>query len=103
VTITGDGRMAVWDTTSGVRLGDLRVRQFQYLDARDVGYQTELAWSQAGSVLWTATIGGTVLRWELDSAEWARSACTAAGRSLTAEDWRQNLGGGIPDDLACGA
>ena len=101
VTITGDGRIAVWDVASGVRLGDLRVRQFQYLDARDVGYQTELAWDRASSALWTATTGGTVVRWDLDPAEWIRSACASSGRSLTADEWRQSIGGRVPEDLAC--
>jgi WD40 repeat protein len=100
-TITGDGRIVVWDTTSGLRLGDVRVRQYEHLDARDVGYQTELEWDHTGSALWTATTGGTVLRWELDPTEWIRSACTAAGHSLTTDAW-QNVGGPIPDDLSCG-
>jgi WD40 repeat protein len=100
-TITGDGRIVVWDTASGLRLGDVRVRQYEYLDARDVGYQTNLEWDHTGSVLWTATTGGTVLRWELDPTGWIRIACAAAGHSLTSDDW-QNVGGPIPDDLNCG-
>jgi WD40 repeat protein len=102
VTITGDGRIAVWDAASGLRLGDLRVRQQQALDARDVGYQTTLAWGPGGTEVWTATSGGSALRWSLDPAAWIRSACAAAGRSLTADDW-QVVGGRIPDNLTCRA
>jgi WD40 repeat protein len=102
VTITGDGRIAVWDAASGLRLGDLRVRQQQALDARDVGYQTALAWGSGGTELWTATSGGSALLWSLDPAAWIRSACAAAGRSLTADDW-QVVGGRIPNNLTCRA
>ena len=90
----------VWDAASGLRLGDLRVRQSEDLDARDVGYQTNLKWDHTGSVLWTATTGGTILRWDLDPAAWIRSACAAAGRSLTADDWL-NVGSPTPANLRC--
>jgi WD40 repeat protein len=103
LTITGEGRMALWDVASGVRLGDLRVLQHAYLDSADVGFQTELAWDPAGSVLWTATLDGTVVRWALDPTEWVRSACAAAGRSFTVDDWRENIGGRVPNDLTCHA
>jgi WD40 repeat protein len=103
VTITGEGRMALWDVASGVRLGDLRVLQHAYLDSADVGFQTELAWDPDGSALWTATLDGTVVRWALDPTEWIRSACAAAGQSLTADDWQDNIGSRVPDDLTCHA
>ena len=100
-TITEDGRIALWEMSDGSRLGDFKVRQFQYLNARDVGYQTELAWEPSGEALWTATTGGTVVRWDLAPSEWIAGACAAAGRSLTAQEWEQIIGGSAPGDLSC--
>jgi len=86
----------------GARLGEVRVRQLDETTARDVGWQTQLVWEPSGTALWTATVGGTVLRWDLDPGQWVRSACAAAGRSLTADEWQQVIGSSPPGDLRCG-
>jgi WD40 repeat protein len=101
-TITDDGRIALWDVADGARLGEVRVRQLDETTARDVGWQTQLVWEPSGTALWTATVGGTVLRWDLDPGQWVRSACAAAGRSLTADEWQQVIGSSPPGDLRCG-
>jgi hypothetical protein len=48
LTITGEGRMGLWDFANGVGLGDLRMLQHAYQDSADVGFQTELAWTRTG-------------------------------------------------------
>jgi WD40 repeat protein len=101
-TLTDDGRIALWDVAAGARLGEVRVRQLDETTARDVGAQTELVWEPTGTALWTATVGGTVLRWDLDPGQWVHSACAAAGRSLSAEEWDQVIGSSPPGDLGCG-
>jgi WD40 repeat protein len=100
-TTTEDGRITLWNTTGGARLGEFQVRQFEYLNARDVGYQTRLVWEPSGDALWTATTGGTVVRWDLDPLHWIATACSAAGRSLTSQDWEQAIGSSAPRDLSC--
>jgi 2-haloacid dehalogenase len=98
-TITDDGRIALWDVADGARIGEVRVRPLDETTARDVGAQTQLAWEPSGTALWTATVGGTVLRWDLDPGRWVRSACVAAGRSLTADEWDQVIGSSPPGGL----
>jgi Tol biopolymer transport system component len=45
--------------------------------------------------------GGTLYTVTLDSGKWIEAACTAAGRSLTVQEWRELTSQDPPASLAC--
>lgn len=44
---------------------------------------------------------GQLQQWNLSPAGWAKAACTAAGRQVTAAEWRQYIGSNPPGSMAC--
>ncbi|MGW6933385.1 hypothetical protein ACWGE0_25240 [Lentzea sp. NPDC054927] len=67
----------------------------------DLRRSTGAAFTPDGSVLITATSAGRPIRWPLDVQEWRRSACIAAGRDLSSDEWRRLIGTNPPTDLGC--
>ncbi|MCC6434852.1 MAG: protein kinase [Acidimicrobiales bacterium] len=75
---TSDGAARLWDVASGRQIGG--------------AFPSDPAWNASASTNGRWLVGGSagrILRWELDPASWPRLACEAAGRNLTADEWRQ--------------
>ncbi|MDF5752963.1 TIR domain-containing protein [Spongiactinospora sp. TRM90649] len=62
---------------------------------------TTLGFAPGRRDLITVTGGGSTTRWNLSEAAWARAACRAAGRDLTAAEWRRYAPLDPPPDLRC--
>ena len=60
-----------------------------------------VAFSDDGRQLYVADFEGGVHTWDLDPAQWVRTACLAAGRDLTEAEWRSYLPG-RPTQSVCG-
>jgi WD40 repeat protein len=57
-----------------------------------------LVFLKDGKALAEATVGGGLTLWDLDSASWAKLACTAAGRTLTKDERSRLIPPGIDVD-----
>jgi hypothetical protein len=44
---------------------------------------------------------GVLQTWRTSAEQWMNAACRAAGRDLTADEWRQYVNDAVPDDLRC--
>jgi hypothetical protein len=44
---------------------------------------------------------GELQTWRTSAEQWVRAACRAAGRDLTADEWRRYVNDAVPDDLRC--
>lgn len=97
-----DGTVVLVDLKSGTALATIP----SPLPASD-GPKLGLAFSPDGSHLVTIVQSLTFNSSEIIDRDFStqtliHSACSTAGRSLTASDWRTYVGGTAPSDLACG-
>lgn len=75
---TGDGNGRLWDIASQRQVGGV--------------FPSDPEWNGAASLdgRWLMTgRNGQMVRWDLDVTRWPDLACRAAGRNLTADEWRQ--------------
>lgn len=107
VETDSDSTVTLIDYPSGQRLGTLPVPKGY--KATSIG----LGFAPGGKTLVSATEvsgdgvglvdGGTVVGWRVDDGAWLGAACHSAGRDLTADQWRQYMGGPAPPELHCPA
>ena len=84
-----DGKARLWDLRAAVQIGDPFPNDDDFqLDGND------------GLKLLTA-VGDHMLLWNLDPATWLAIACRAAGRNLSAEEWRTFGPAGEPYHQTC--
>lgn len=95
------GIVELWNSDTGALLGSVTLPFPSRSTGQPAWDSTTLAASQDGRELVSASADGSIVRWQLDPGAWVRSACTAAGRSLTADEWRGQVNDSPPDDLAC--
>ncbi len=96
-----DGTVVILDLNSGTTLATIP----SPLPPSD-GLKIGLAFSPDGShlvsIIQSLTFNSSeIVDRDLSVPTLIRSACTTAGRSLTASDWRTYVGGALPGDLAC--
>ena len=99
--LTYQGSIELTDLDSGQNLGALTALQPGHSGGEPPWDATTIAASPDGKELVTASTCGSVVRWQLDPQTWIRTACTLAGRDLTADEWRQYVGTTPPANLAC--
>jgi WD40 repeat protein len=78
-----DGRVALWNGRTGALLGSV--------DVADPDVATAAGFASDGHTVIIATTDGTLARWDTDVEHWISTACTIAGRSLTAAEWASIL------------
>ena len=87
---TGDGAARLWDIESGRQIGGV--------------FPSDPAWNSSASTNGRWIIGGLngrILRWEVDPSRWPELACRAAGRNLSADEWRQFGPAGAAQRATC--
>ncbi|GAB2963821.1 hypothetical protein [Saccharothrix stipae] len=95
--VRADHVLVLTDLGSGETLGTIPLAH----PSQGVSRLTAVAPGTDASHLLTAEPGGELTRWHLAEREWTRAACAAAGRDLTADEWRRHVGTQPPDVLAC--
>ncbi|MEU7811074.1 TIR domain-containing protein [Pseudonocardia sp. NPDC049154] len=95
--VTVDDRVLLTDALSGIEVGALDLGPSQ--DSR----MSAVAFGPDGATLFIASPGsnGEIQRLDVSPEGWIRTACAAAGRDLTAEEWATVTHGSAPDDLRC--
>ena len=63
--------------------------------------QQRIALTADGRTIVTATSGGQVFLWSLDTETAIDRSCSTAGHDLSPEDWTRLVGGDAPADLRC--
>jgi len=96
-----DGTASVTDVATGEELATFTLPTPRNSTAVDPWNATTLAFTPDGQDLLTATSGGVMTEWDLSPASLIRSACTAAGRNLTAAEWREYVQSTPPANLSC--
>jgi hypothetical protein len=51
--------------------------------------------------LWTATVGGGLIRWPMSPDAWTRSICQSVNRSLTEDEWERYIGSAGSPEFSC--
>jgi WD40 repeat protein len=104
VVFSADNQMLAATTEDGVVLWDVGTQQrIGVLDspsgrgvtgpiAEGSGIAYDAAFSPDSKTLVTTWGDNSIITWNLDVAAWTQRACDVAGRNLTHEEWRQNLG-----------
>ena len=103
VVFSPDDRMLAVTTEDGVIVWDVATRQrIGKLDNPDATGSTDaagaariafdVAFSPDSKALATTWGDDSLVVWSLDPEAWTRRACEVAGRNLTREEWRQNMG-----------
>lgn len=100
---SSDGTAVLTDLVSGDTIGTLPLPH-GLLDN-----STGMAFTPNGESLITVTEAaanpnsdiGEIVNWQLSDHAWMNIACTSAGHTLTAQEWEQNVGTPVPQDLAC--
>jgi WD40 repeat protein len=83
------GKIILWDLVSRQPIGEPLTIHTDWV--------TSVAFSPDGTTLASSSFDETIILWNMD---WKALACRAAGRNLTAEEWRQYLGD-RPYELTC--
>ena len=83
VTGGGSGVVTLWDGTTGALMGKLTPGGESGVAARFV---------DGGSEVLAVSADGATHRWDSDPRRWVEFACAVAGRDLTPEEWRDELG-----------
>jgi WD40 repeat protein len=84
VSITGDGRITVIDTTSEQQIAQLTLpRRTDLADSTAIGIATSIALTPDGYTLVAATSGGQVFLWSLRPESTMEAACSTAGHDLS--------------------
>lgn len=94
-----DGRLVLADLTTGRQLADYTMPVPRGSIAQSPWHSSTL--TVAGSGLYSATVRAEVARWDLSVAAMTEAACRAAGRDLTAQEWRNITASDPPADLGC--
>ncbi len=84
-TMTSDGAITLFDTTSRQRLGRLTQEI-----AQPAG--VDIAFSPDGRTLASTVSGGGLMLWDMSPSSWSAQACQLAGRELTEEELDQFVG-----------
>lgn len=99
-TLNGEGLLAVWEVSSGTKLGEVQLPERGETVSPDRGVETTMRFSSDGD-LWTATAGGRLIRWSMSPDAWARSVCETVNRSLTQSEWERYIGTGGSPEFSC--
>lgn len=94
--IRADHTLVLTDLGSGEEIGAVRLNP-----AGGMPQVIAAAFTGDGRALVTAEPGHRMTRWHTAPDEWTRVACAAAGRDLTADEWRRHVGTDPPATLAC--
>jgi DNA-binding SARP family transcriptional activator/WD40 repeat protein len=84
LTQGADGRLGLRDGVTGELIGTV------VPGAADVPINA--AYVGDNRTVFAAAADGTSYTWDIDPAHWIEFACTAAGRNLTADEWREAFG-----------
>ena len=96
-----DGSTTIADLDSGATLATLPAPASPQLGLK-IGSAFGPDGQHLVTVLETLTTNGSwIIQYDLRPATLVRAACSAAGRNLTAADWRAYVGSTSPSDLSC--
>ena len=98
--LRGDGMASVSDLATGDVLSTFSLPLPATVGA-DPWDATAMIFAPTGKELLTATSGGQMIRWILDGADLARTACATVGRGLTQAEWLKYAHTPPPSDLPC--
>jgi WD40 repeat protein len=88
-----DRTLGLWDLDSAQAIGPpLLGANLPFLS---------LAYDETGTVLYSGSSGGGLLRWDVDPQGWVERVCQQAGRNLTADEWAQFMPAGEPYRQTC--
>jgi WD40 repeat protein len=96
-----DGTASITDLTTGDVLATFSLPYPIDTIAADPWFGTALTFTPDGRYLYTASSGGEIVRWSVTSGDLIRDACAAAGRDLTAAQWREYAHTDPPAELSC--
>jgi WD40 repeat protein len=101
VTLTAEGIMSLWDLPSATRLGEIVLRERELGYSPDAGAETTIRFTADGDVMYSATLAGSLLRWDMTERAWADAVCEITRRSLTVDEWSRYIGDDQEPTFAC--
>jgi WD40 repeat protein len=94
VSVDAAGTVTLWDLSRRLASASLALPYDQGLRSAALSADSPVLFSSA---LW----GGRLIVTDLDPASWARSACDAANRDLTRDEWEQFVGAAVDYQPLC--
>jgi WD40 repeat protein/class 3 adenylate cyclase len=95
-TTVGTGATRLWHSATGLAIGGEMVAGRTPFTIRtlpiDHAVPSMPVFHPASNKLFTPSVDGTVMAWDLSPEAWADAACAIVGRDLTQDEWQQYLG-----------